>query len=116
MVAGQEIVDRVLLQLAPLQVRARAMFGGHCIYCDGKVVALVCDDQVFIKPTAKTVAWHEQLESAPPYPGAKHCLVASDSLLLDRIRLRELVQATAHALPKPKPRWARQLVGKQAKK
>lgn len=116
MVAGQEIVDRVLIQLAPLQVRARAMFGGHCIYCDDKVVALVCDGLLFVKPTAGTADWHDQLDSAPPYPGAKPCLVASDALLLDRARLRELVQATADALPRPLPRRARQMVGKQAKK
>jgi hypothetical protein len=28
------------------------MFGEYAIYCDGKVVALVCDDQFFLEPTA----------------------------------------------------------------
>jgi TfoX/Sxy family transcriptional regulator of competence genes len=116
MSAGQDLVDRLLIQLAPLHVRARAMFGGHCIYCDDKVVALVCDEQVFVKPAASTSEWHGRLELASPYPGAKPCLVASDTLLQDRRRLRALVQATADALPKPKPSPSRQLAAKQAKK
>ena len=29
----------------------KKMFGEYAIYCDGKVVALVCDNQLFVKPT-----------------------------------------------------------------
>jgi TfoX/Sxy family transcriptional regulator of competence genes len=29
----------------------RYMFGEYAIYCDGKVVALVCDNQLFVKPS-----------------------------------------------------------------
>tara|TARA_R110002094_G_scaffold100583_1_gene100778 strand:+ start:536 stop:904 length:369 start_codon:yes stop_codon:yes gene_type:complete len=117
-----ELVDRILTQLVPLDVRARAMFGGWCLYCDDKVVALVCDEQLFVKPSANSEHWQSKLKSAPPYPGAKPCLVVGKRLLEDRERLRSLVQATADALPKPKrkpkpqPRTARQLQSKQAKK
>ncbi|MCC3506339.1 MAG: TfoX/Sxy family protein [Microcoleus sp. PH2017_19_SFW_U_A] len=34
------------------QVSFKKMFGEYAIYCDEKVVALVCDNQLFIKPTA----------------------------------------------------------------
>ena len=30
----------------------RKMFGEFALYCDGKVVALVCDNQLFVKSTA----------------------------------------------------------------
>ncbi|MGK0204652.1 MAG: TfoX/Sxy family transcriptional regulator of competence genes [Planctomycetota bacterium] len=113
---SNELVDRILVQLAPLDVRARAMFGGWCIYCDDKVVALVDDEQLFLKLTAASTAWQSKLESAPPYPGAKLCLVVSGRLLGDRSRWRDLVQATADALPKSKPPRSRMLQGKQAKK
>jgi hypothetical protein len=33
------------------RVRFRKMFGEFAVYCDDKVVALVCDDQLFVKPT-----------------------------------------------------------------
>ena len=32
-------------------VRARKMFGEYALYCGEKVVALVCDDQLFVKMT-----------------------------------------------------------------
>ena len=30
----------------------RKMFGEYALYSKGKVVALLCDDQLFVKPTA----------------------------------------------------------------
>ena len=33
------------------QISFRKMFGEYLIYCHGKVVALVCDNQLFVKPT-----------------------------------------------------------------
>lgn len=30
----------------------RKMFGEYAIYCDAKVLALVCDNQLLVKPTA----------------------------------------------------------------
>jgi TfoX N-terminal domain len=30
-------------------ITARPMFGEYGVYCDGKIVALVCDDQLFVK-------------------------------------------------------------------
>jgi TfoX/Sxy family transcriptional regulator of competence genes len=29
----------------------RKMFGEYALYCEGKVVAFVCENQLFIKPT-----------------------------------------------------------------
>lgn len=43
-------------QLASLggRIRTRKMFGEYALYCDEKVVALICDDQLFVKITEKT--------------------------------------------------------------
>lgn len=36
--------------LEPLgQVRTRKMFGGHGVYCDGLFIAIVIDDQLYLK-------------------------------------------------------------------
>jgi hypothetical protein len=35
----------------------RKMFGEYALYIDGKVVALVCDDQLFLKPTPEGLAY-----------------------------------------------------------
>ena len=30
----------------------KKMFGEYAVYCDGKVLGLICDNQVYIKPTS----------------------------------------------------------------
>lgn len=49
-----EFVEFLLEQLAPLgAVSARAMFGGHGIYCDGLMFALVADQTLYLKVDAE---------------------------------------------------------------
>ena len=33
------------------EITYRKMFGEYGLYCDGKIVALICDEQLFVKPT-----------------------------------------------------------------
>ena len=85
------------------QISSRKMFGEYAIYCDRKVVALVCDNQLFVKPTPEGKTILGPAVEAPPYPGAKpHYLI--DDGLDDRDWLSRLIAATAHQLPAPKPR------------
>jgi TfoX/Sxy family transcriptional regulator of competence genes len=84
-------------------VRSRKMFGEYAIYCGEKVVALVCDDRVFVKPTAAGRALIGEPHESPPYPVAKpHFLIEAE--LDDREWLSELVRLTARELPAPKPK------------
>lgn len=83
----------------------RKMFGEYALYVDGKVVALACDNQVFLKPTAEGAALAPSAEKWPPYPGAKPHLRLDDELE-DGERLARLLLATATALPAAKPRRA----------
>ena len=53
------------------EISFRKMFGEYAVYCHGKVVALVCDNQLFVKPTPGGRAYIGAPEEAPPYPGAK---------------------------------------------
>ncbi|TNJ38896.1 TfoX/Sxy family protein [Chlorobaculum thiosulfatiphilum] len=81
----------------------RKMFGEYAVYCEGKVVALVCDNRLFVKPTAAGRDLAGQLAEAPPYPGAKlHLLVGEE--LDDREWLSKLIRVTARELPAPKER------------
>lgn len=53
MASTQRTVDYLLEQLAGAgDVSTRKMFGEYALYCEGKVVAFICDDRLFIKPTA----------------------------------------------------------------
>ncbi len=113
MATDAQFADYVLDQIKGAgAVSSRRMFGEYAVYCDGKVVALLCDNQFFLKPTAPGRAALGQPAEAPPYPGAKlHFLI--DDGLDDREALASLVRLTAAALPAPKPKKPKQL--KQAK-
>lgn len=100
MATSKDTVAYVLEQLEPLDVRARAMFGEYGFYCDNKIVGLICNDMVFVKLTPAS----DGMPDAPPYPGAKNYRVADDALIADSARFRALIQATADALPAPKPK------------
>ena len=78
----------------------RKMFGEYALYCDGKVVALVCDNQVFVKPTEAGRRHAGDVELAPPYPGARQHLHVSERLD-DPEWVRELIRITARELPLP---------------
>lgn len=88
------------------EVAYRPMFGGCTIYCDGKVVALVCDSQLFVKPTGAGKAFIGQVVEAPPYEGAKNCFLIEDQVENGEW-FSQLIRLTAAELPKPKPRKKR---------
>ena len=80
------------------------MFGDYALYCDNKVVGLVCNDQLFIKYTdAGTSIAEGRYTEGNAYPGAKPSMNVSDAID-DREFLCELIQTTANALPLPKPK------------
>ncbi len=81
---------------------------------DEKVVAFVCDDQLFLKPTAEGREFLGQVQLAPPYPGAKDYFLLIDELE-DPERLRGVLRVTADALPLPKPRSARRKIAARKK-
>ncbi len=89
------------------EVSAKKMFGEYCLYLSGKPVGLVCDDQLYLKPTAAGKNKIEAVVEAAPYPGAKpHLLITADQWE-DSEWLCDLVRATARELPLPKPKKAK---------
>lgn len=81
----------------------RKMFGEYALYVDGKVVAFVCDNSLFVKPSAAATGLAPALPQRPPYPGAKNYPVA-DELLDDSEAIRRLILQTAELMPPPKPK------------
>jgi TfoX/Sxy family transcriptional regulator of competence genes len=79
----------------------RKMFGEYAIYCDGKVVALICDDQLFVKPTDGGRSFIGAVVEAPPYPGAKLSFLIEDKFE-DREWISHLVRLTAKELSVPR--------------
>ncbi len=104
MASRQAVVDYLVEQMgAAGAVSARKMFGEYGIYHDGRMVALVCGDTLFVKPTEAGRRHLDPVTDAPPYPGAKPHLVVPEEAWDDADRLAELVRLTAAALPPPAP-------------
>jgi TfoX/Sxy family transcriptional regulator of competence genes len=102
MASQQSIVDYIVEQLAGAEISARKMFGEYGLFRGGKMVALVCDDQLYVKPTAAGRALVGSCAEGPPYPGAKpHLLIAAERWE-DAESLTELILVTDAALPAPK--------------
>ena len=100
------IVDQIA---AAGDVSAKSMFGEYGLYCDGRMVAMICDDRLFVKPTPAGRAVAGDVEEAPPYPGAKPCLVIDADRWDEGDWLADLIRVSAAALPLPKPRPVRKL-------
>ncbi len=106
MASDAKTVEFILDQLAAAgaEVSAKKMFGEYGLYLDSKMVAMVCDDQLFMKGTDAGRAFTGPIEEAPPYPQAKpHPLIDGDRWD-DGDWLAELFRITADALPAPKPK------------
>ncbi len=104
MATSKQTVEFLLEQLAPLDVRTKAMFGEYGLYCDDKFVGAICDELLFVKQSAGDSAFASKTIAAPPYPGAKDHWLISGEQVADLAWLQAFVQATADALPKAKPK------------
>ena len=84
------------------EVRARKMFGEYALYCDEKVVALVCRDELVVKDTPKGSEFASELEHMSAYPGAKPGLHVPRDRWDDRAWLAKFIQITADNVPAKK--------------
>ena len=94
------VVDQVDEDCA---VTHKRMFGEFGLFSDGKMFAVICDNQLFVKPTESGRAFIGKVVEAPPYPGAKLSLLIGDQIE-DAGWLSELVRITTRELPAPKPK------------
>lgn len=111
MSSSQEFVQYVADQISEAGlITFRKMFGEYGMYCDGKIFALICDDQFFVKITQKGKQLAPSFEESPPYEGAKPYFLIED--LDDREFLTEFVRETCRELPPPKPKKKKKTGGK----
>lgn len=101
MASSLELVQFVVEQFSNAgQISYKKMFGEYGIYCNEKFFALICDNQLFVKPTPQGEALLPEVYFAPPYSGSK------DYLLIEKLEDRELMSQlafiTCQVLPEPK--------------
>ena len=102
MATQQGTADYVIEQMSAAgAVSARKMFGEYGVYCDGRLVALICDDQLIVKPTPAGRALLQEVREASPYPGATPYLLIDGGLWDDADWLASLIRATTAEVPLP---------------
>ena len=103
MASSLEYVQYVCDQMRDAgEITYKKMFGEYTIYCNSKVLGLICDNQVFIKPTTAGETWIPNATKELPYDGAKPHIVLED--LDNRDLITRFVIATCEELPMPKPK------------
>ncbi len=108
MASQQSCVDFILEQIAQAgTVSAKKMFGEYGIYCNGKIVALICDDQLFVKPTSAGKSFIGACVEGFPYPGAKPYLLIPIEKWDDSEWLATLIKISESELPLPQKKSKR---------
>lgn len=101
----QSTVDYLSDQMSQAgAITSKKMFGEYALYCDTKVVAFVCDDQLFVKPTAAAKNFLKNPTEAPAYSGSKMYYLIDGDKWDDADWLSELIKVSAAELPLPKPK------------
>lgn len=109
MATKPETADFILSKLRdPKHFTTRAMFGEYALYADGTVVALICDDRLYVKILPESRELESQCEQGEPYPGAKPHYLVDEGQLSTLPNLPAILTAIAKARtrskPKPRPR------------
>jgi DNA transformation protein len=108
--SSQATADYICEQAAGAgTVSTRKMFGEYAVYVGGRVAALICGDQLFVKPTPSGIVLLERAtggtpRTGSPYPGAKPHLIVAGDLWDDMDFMAGLLRETARELPEPRPK------------
>lgn len=103
MASTVEFVEYVCDQISGAGVIThKKMFGEYGIYCDSKIIGVVCENQFFVKKTTAGEALLNSVEEGSPYKGAKPHFVID--YLEDRDFLSDFIKQTYDELPVPKPK------------
>lgn len=99
----KETVEFILEKLGDTErFTTRAMFGEYALYADGKVVALVCDDQLYVKILPASQELEEVCEKDAPFPGAKPYYLLEEVQLSQIHNLPEILFNISESLPTKK--------------
>ena len=99
MACSEDFVQYIIDQCSGAgEITVRKMMGDYCIYCNGTIFGLICDNRLYIKETdaGRAVLREEVLRQ--PYGGAKYHFYIDD--VDDREYLTDVIKATMPALQK----------------
>ena len=88
------------------EIAVKKMMGDYCIYCNGVLFGLICDNNLYVKVTDAGAAVLEEIVLRAPYEGAKDYFYINN--IDDSDYLEDLIKATLPELLSPKTRSRKQ--------
>lgn len=104
MSTSKEFHDYVMEMLRNIDgVSSRSMMGEYVVYFRGKVIGLICDNVLVLKPTESVLRLLPDAERAYPYEGSKTLMAVVEDVE-DTELLSEVITSMYGELPPPKPK------------
>lgn len=93
MACNEDFVQYVVDQCSGAgEIMVRKMMGDYCIYCNGVIFGLICDNNLYIKQTDAARPLLREVVLRAPYSGAKDYFYIAD--VDDRDYLAEIIRIT----------------------
>ena len=93
------------------EIAVKKMMGDYCIYCDGILFGLICDNNLYIKMTEAGEVVLDEVVLRPPYPSARdHFYIPNVD---DRDYLADIIRATLPELMSGRSKAKRSAVNRQ---
>ena len=97
MACGADFVQFIVDQCSGAgEIAVKKMMGDYCIYCDGVMFGLICDNNLYIKMTDAGKAVLDEIVLRQPYPGARNHFHITN--VDDRDYLEDIIRATVPEL------------------
>lgn len=107
MATAPETIAFLLEQMAGVRgLTARKMFGEYGLFIAGRMVAIVCDDRLFVKDRPELRAMLAEPRLERPFPRSQPYLVLEDEVD-DPDRLAALMARAYDLTPEPKRKGTR---------
>lgn len=107
MATTKEFHDFILENLQKVgEVSTRKMMGEYCVYYQGKMIGDICDNCLFLKPTASVLRLLPDAERAYPYEGSKTLMVMVEDVE-DTALMKKLLEGMYGELLEPKKKKAK---------
>ena len=78
------------------EIAVKKMMGDYCIYCDGVLFGLICDNNLYVKQTDAGKAVLDEVVLRKPYPGARDYFYITN--VDDRDYLASIIRAAVPEL------------------
>lgn len=105
MATSKDTVEFILNKLGNSPTfSTRAMFGEYALYADGKVVGLICDDQLYVKILSESHELEGICSKDSAYPGSKKYYLVEEDQLSTIENLPQILFKIADSLPNKKKR------------